>query len=183
MQVLMLEQVQTGIRLQHTLVKGLMNTAELVWAFAQTMDSHYQNCANQLVSSVPDIQASKHRLQTQVPTATAPVAAPPPHGTHFTPSPVAPALSLLFIYLFAFIVHYSYSISYLAPAPAVTVSDTFDHLPEYSGSMSADAIPEVSVTSVDKPAGQEPSSPNLPHRKVRVPPVSQWPIGRTHQWR
>ncbi|ELR16312.1 uncharacterized protein ACA1_203160 [Acanthamoeba castellanii str. Neff] len=130
-EVLMLEQVQTGIRLQHTLVKGLMNTAELVWAFAQTMDSHYQNCANQLVSSVPDIQASKHRLQTQVPTATAPVAAPPPH------------------------------------APAVTVSDTFDHLPEYSGSMSADAIPEVSVTSVDKPAGQEPSSPNLPHRKTK----------------
>jgi hypothetical protein len=66
----------------------------------------------------------------------------------------------------------------------VTVSDTFDHLPEYSGSMSADAIPEVSVTSSgDKPAGQELSSPNLPHRKVRVPPVSLWPIGRTHQWR
>jgi hypothetical protein len=90
----MLEQVQTGIRLQHTLVKGLMNTAELVWAFAQTLDSHYQNCANQLVSSVPEIQASKNRLKTQVPTAAAAAAAAsasPLHGMFHCHSPLRQA--------------------------------------------------------------------------------------------
>lgn len=89
-QNLMMEQTQTGIRLQHTLVKGIMNTAELVSAFVAALGTHYRNCSKEVATSAVSIEEPKKLIEIQFSSV-----APPVSGSQ-CPLPLKLSSSLLF---------------------------------------------------------------------------------------